>query len=315
MKTKLILGTFLIAALCWNGIADAANNNANTTATQASNKPLTKDQKTTADKAIDTAIKQQKALKQTINKNVLDGFKQVSRAISLLEKKGQQKEAIKALEDATGKFDIALAAEPELNLVPIDSTVQMYELLSTRKAIEGVKDQALKLLRNNQVQAARTLLTPLRDEIVNSTTYLPMATYPATIKLAARALVDNKIDRAKEILAQGLSSFVVRDSVIPLPLLRAEAFLNQAAKLDRNKDKQKVVSLLNAAEEQVNIAIALGYTDKDSAPYDALASQIKSLRWAIKGPNAVERLYSELKKSFKDLIHKEAQQQPAKPAS
>jgi len=315
MKTKLILSTLLIACLSYSGLANATADKSGAIPAKAnSDKPLTREQKSTAHQAIGEAIKQQKALKESINKNVLDGFKEVTRAISLLEKKDQQKQALKALEVASGKFDIALAAEPELGLVAIDSTVQMYELLSTRKDIEAAKDQAIKLLRDNQLQAARALLTPLRDEIVNSTTYLPMATYPDSIKLAARAMVENKVDKARQILAQGLSTFVVKDSVIPLPLLRAEAFLNQASKLDRAKDKQKIISLLNVAEEQVSIDKELGYADEHSAPYDALASQIKSLRWAIKGPNAVERLYSEVKKSFKDLIHKEARQQAAKPA-
>ena len=279
----------------------------------AAKNDLSKEQQVTADKAIDSAVKEQKGLQETINQNVLDGFHQVQKALALLDKKDKNKEAIAALEAATGKFDIALAANPELGLVPIDASVNMFELITTAEVVEKTIDEARDLLRDNQVQDARALLLPLQDELVTTTTYIPMATYPDTIKLAARALVDGDNAKAREILAQGLASFVISNSVIPLPLLRAEAFLNQAAELDRDKDKSKIVDLLDAAEAQVNLAIALGYTDKDSAPYDALVSQIKSLRWAVKGPNAVERLYSELKKSFKDLIHKEAQPQvPAK---
>ena len=281
-------------------------------ATQSDNKAgLSHDQQMTADKAIDKAVKKQHDLLETINKNVLAGFQEVQKALKLLEQKDKDKEAIAALEAATGKFDIALAAKPQLGLVPIDSTVQMFELITTAQVVEETVEHARDLLADNQLQAARALLLPLRDELVTTTTYIPMATYPDTIKLAARALVDGDSDKARKILAQGLASFIISDSIIPLPLLRAEAFLNQAAELDREKEKEKekIVDLLDAAEDQVNLAIALGYTDEDSAPYDALVSQIKSLRWAVKGPNAVERLYQELKTSVRDLIHKEAQPQ------
>jgi hypothetical protein len=293
-----MIATLLTAAPSFAAQAGTANNS------------LSTEQQTTADKAIGDAVQKQNDLKQTINKNVLDGFREVEKALTLLDQKDKSKEAIAALEAATGKFDIALAANPELGLVPIDTTVSMFELITTEDVVEKTIDAAEDLLRDNRVQEARELLLPLRDELVSTTTYIPMATYPATIKLAARALVDGDNTKAKDILAQGLDSFVVSKSIIPLSLLRAEAFLGQAAELDRSKQKTKIVELLDAAEAQVNLSIALGYTDKDSAPYDALVSQIKSLRWAIKGPNAVERLYSELKKSFKDLIHKEAKPQP-----
>ena len=292
-----MIATLLTAAPSFAAAANGANNN------------LSKEQQVTADKAIDDAVQKQNALKETINKNVLDGFHEVEKALTLLDQKDKSKEAIAALEAATGKFDIALAANSELRLVPIETTASMFELLTTKDVVEETVDAAEDLLRDNRVQEARALLLPLRDELVSTTRYIPMATYPDTIKLAARALVDGDKVKAKDILAQGLDSFIVTDTVIPLSLLRAEAFLGQAAELDRSKQKTRIVELLDAAEAQVNLAIALGYTNKDSTPYDELVSQIKSLRWAVKGPNAVERLYSELKKSFKDLIHKEAKPQ------
>ncbi len=305
MNAKKILRTFLlILAFATSAAADnplAADNGLN----QA--------QQATADKAIEKAVKKQDELKQKINQNVLDGFNEVKKAIRLLEQTDKIRQAIAALEAATGKFDIALAAKPELGLVSIDSSVNIFELITDWEMVENTTEQALDLLRDHQVQAALKLLLPLQDELVTTTTYLPMATYPDTIKLAAAALVNGKTDKARQILTQGLTSFVVSESVIPLPLLRAEAFLLEAGELEKDKQKDQTLDLLNAAEDQVQLAIALGYTNEDSAPYEALVSQIKSLRWAVKGPNAVERLYGELKKSLADLIHLEAKPQVSAP--
>lgn len=272
---------------------------------------LSKAQKATADKAIDKTLKKQNERQKTIDQNVEAGFEQVKKAITLLNQKDKSKEAIAALEAATGKFDVALAADPKLDLVAIDSSVEIFELMTNSKMVEHTVDEARDLLRDQKVQEARALLLPLRDEMVTTTTYLPMATYPDTIKQAAGALIDGKADKAKDILSLGLSSFVVSESVIPLSMLRAQAFMEEASKLDKDKQKDKIVELLDAAESQVNLTFALGYAAEDSAAYDALISQIKSLRWAVKGPNAAERLYGELKNSFKELIHKEAQPKAA----
>ena len=98
---------------------------------------------------------------------------------------------------------------------------------------------------------------------------LPLATYPAAIKSAAALLAQGKIPEAKTVLQTALNTIVVHDTIIPLPLARAELATDQAvalsAKTDRTgADNAALKTLLTTTREQLRLAKALGYiTDAD----------------------------------------------------
>ena len=269
--------------------------------------------KKTTDKAVKEVEKKQNAALEIIHEGVLEGFNKVEEATALL-KNGKEKEAIKALELATGKFDVALTAEPALGLVPMSTKVVVSELLSSPAGIKSNIELAISLLKEHNVQTARLLLQPMRDDIVTSTTYLPMATYPDAIKLATKHLIEGKKEEAVDLLATTLSTFVTKESIIPLGLVRAEALLAEASTMNKETDKDKISVNLILAEEQLEIATLLGYTSDKSAAYEDIKAQIKILKKEIKGENVIEKMYDKLKTSFSTLIGKETTlEETAKP--
>ncbi len=269
---------------------------------------LSEAQQAASDQAIAKQEGKQNAMLQAINENVVAGFDKVREAARLLTQEGREKEAIAALEAATAKFDIALVAKPDLSLVPIDSRVQIAELITTPKMIKEATDSAVDMLKDGRLQAARKLLLPLRDEMVTETVLLPMETYPDAIKLATAELIKGDKDKAMAILDEAFNTFVIMRSVLPLSLLRAEAFIIEAAALDKEKDKEKALKLVEAAQMQLEVAVLLGYADKKSRAYEDLKDLVKGLRKEIQGGNVVEKLYFKLKQGLRKLIGEESQQ-------
>ena len=278
---------------------------------KATKPAVSKEQDKANKKAIVDKAKDQVKLLKEVDQGIIDGFKKVVEATKLIQE-NKEKEAIKALQDATGKFDIALAADPKLGLIPLASSVSINELVTTPAAVKAQTKLAKELLDDSKVQAARALLAPLQDELVTRTTSLPMTTYPDAIKLATKMLVEGKKDAAAETLETALSTFVDEVSVIPLSLLRVESMILAASELEKEKDKDKALILLAAAEEQLQVATALGYTDKSTDLYKDLSVQIAALEKEAKGGNVVERLYTKLKTSIKNLIGKSSEQKSEK---
>ncbi len=290
----LLMGVFIMAPLA---------HSANTTTEKVKNL-MSQEQTIQSNKAVKAIEKEQNSLLETVNQGVAEGYKKVLKASQLLLQDGKEKQAISLLREATGSFDIAMAANPELKLIPIDGDVAISALVTTPELIKKETKVAIDLLKNNKVQAAQAVLEPMKDEMVVVNVYLPMVTYPDAIKLATKYLVDGKKENAMMTLDATLSTIVVEKVVIPLAIIRTESLLKGAAELDK-KDKTKAHELLNAAQEQLEIATLLGYTDQNSKAYENLNTQIKAIHKEIDGRNVVEKMYDKLKASVSSLISKE----------
>ena len=297
MKNKSIISAILLGSLVVSPLSMA---NGKHPVNVKNN--MTEQQMASSNKAIKSFEKKQNNLLKTVNKGVLEGYNKVLKATHLLSIDGKEKDAIKLLQEASGKFDIALAANPKLNLATIDANVSISELITTADLVKAKTDEAIDMLKEHKVQSAREILAIMRDEMVISTTYLPMGTYPTAIKLATRYLINGKKEDALTTLATALSTVVVEKAVVPLALVRAENLLKLASELDKNKGKEKAKDLLNAAQEQMQIAVLLGYADKNSKAYESIQKQIKAIKKEIKGKNLVEGLYDKVKSSLKNLI-------------
>ncbi len=300
MKTNTTINSLLIASLLLAPLAQAGN-----TIIEKGKNQMTKEQTASSDKAIKSLEKEQNELLKTIHEGVLEGYGNVLKANLLLAKDDKEKEAIALLQKATGKFDVALTADPTLNLVLIDADVSISALITTPALVKTGTETVIDLLKENKVQAARAILEPMRDEMVISHVYLPMGTYPEAIKLATKYLVDGKKEEALMTLKTTLSTIVVEKSIVPLAIIRTENLLKTASELDKNKDKSKAHELLNAAQEQLEVATLLGYTNKESKAYENIKTQIKALKKEIDGKNVVAKMYDKLKASIKQLIGKE----------
>ncbi len=287
--STILLGSLLITTSAW----------------ATSDNPSTETKSPTTQEAVKQEKKKQDDLLEKVNKDVVEGMDNVIKAIKLL-KEEKDAEALTALQNATGKFDLALAADPELALVPVDGYVSLFDLITTPDVVKQQIKDVKALLDDGKIQDARELLSTLRDEMEISTVYLPMGTYPDSIKLATKYLIDKKREQAISILDTTIGSLVTKSASIPLGLVRAKSLIEQASKLDKEKDKEKILNLTNSAREQLEIANLLGYTQERLESYVDLKKQIVNLEKEIKGKNVVEKLYEELADSFAELLKKES---------
>ncbi len=235
-------------------------------------------------------------------KEALDAVLATRAALEALDK-GETKQALAHLEIANGKLALLLARYPELGLIPVDSEAIVVDYKGDIKSIEEAVDEAEDLLDDGKVQAARAVLSPLASEIRFTTTNLPLAIYPDVMKQVAPLIEAGKIKEAKETLLEALSTLVITESVIPLPLLRAEAMVRKAADLAQgeNPDREKILRLLGNAKYQLRLTRALGYGDveKDYKPLYAqvkqLEKKVKARGWGSKLDQAIERFQQALR--------------------
>jgi len=300
-QAKIILNSLLISTLAISSVVLAETQQKSSPpqmvkSTQVETKVTTKKgTKKTPKKSPSDYLKKE-------NKEVVEAFKKVFDARQMIPQ-GKEREAIDALKEASKKFEEILAADPNLKMAPIASDMQLTQTFGPIDEIKAKVNMAQNLLDQGKVQDARAILLPLSDEMVTQTAYLPMVTYPETIKLATKKLLNADKPGAIEILDAGFGTVVEEQAIVPLSLLRAEAMITAASKLEKT-NKKDVLELLNSANEQLQLATILGYTNEASDLYLDLSGQIKALKKEAEGPNAVEKLYEKMKTSFTKLIHR-----------
>ena len=216
--------------------------------------------------------------------------------------KNDTKTAIKDIEKAIGKLEVVLAKRDAPLMLPIDTSVSAYEYSAKsstiKKGLKIVKD----LLDSGKVQEARRFLNTFQSEIDIVTVNLPLASYPASLKLAASYLHDNKVKEAKDILEMALNTLVTTKVIIPIPLITADALIHDAKKIAK-KDKKQALKHLEMAKEELKKAELLGYTSDSDVTYKMLNQAIQKVQKEIKGKNKAEKLFEDLLnklKSFKD---------------
>ena len=226
------------------------------------------------------------------------------KALAFLDKKNS-KEALAALERVTGKLELIISREPGLALAPIDMNVAVQDLLADPDTVKVILKEARDLLGDGEVQKARPLLANLSSEMVFSTINIPLATYPQAIKAVARLIDENKLNEAKTALEAALSTLVVTDVIIPLPVVRAELLLKEAEKLAENssrseKDNESLSNQLSEAHKQVRLAEVLGYGQKKT--YKAIYEQIKQIEKKSRGGKSGRGWFDNIKKKVSELF-------------
>jgi hypothetical protein len=216
-------------------------------------------------------------------------------------------EAVRNLEKAIGKATVLTAARPELSFFPLDVNVTVKDLAVDMDYLRQIRYEADKMTDKGYLQAARHLLKDLACEIEIKTPMLPVATYPAALSAAAKALEENRIDEALVELNTALGTIYIESRYIPLPLIRAERMLAEVSTQLENEDSQETISvLLENAEYQIRFAKALGYGKRDKE-FEDLYSAIKEIHKEIKkekrgnSANQVLKIREKLK-LFKERI-------------
>ena len=258
-----------------------------------------------AQSGVDDRPAQEAAKKRAeLTQDAVTGFTKTQEALTLLDAK-KTKEALDALELASGKLELVLARDPKLALAPVDIRVITHDIYANVESVEKAVKLSRELLGDGEVQKARPIIANLASEIVIETENLPMATYPAAIKSAARLIDSGKIDDAKAELARALNALVVTSVAFPLPLLRAETMLAKAEKLAENekrdaKQNEELSTLLSSVRTEMELAQALGYGKK--ADFKPIFDQVKSIEQKSAGGKSGNGWFDELKTRIQKLF-------------
>jgi hypothetical protein len=218
---------------------------------------------------------------------------------------GKTSQAMAALERATGKLDLILARDPKLELAPAGVSVTTYDVQGGLDAVKQVRKEAEDLIEAGRLQEARRLLKNLASETVISVSNIPLATYPDAIKRAVKLIDEKKPDDAKRVLQAALNTQVVVDTVIPLPVVKAEEFLKTAEDLAQKKDRTKddndrLKTSFDSAHDQLQFAQALGYgTKKD---FDKMYQQLAEIRDKAADNQSGTGWFAKIKSSISDLL-------------
>ncbi len=247
--------------------------------------------------AVENAKKTAQNIQAKLSQDAVKAIEDTHKALTLLDQ-GKIDQAVKVLQDAVGRLEVVLAANPKMAYVPVNVSTVAFDLEASPKEIKDTLNQVKKFLKQGEVQKARQLLDTLQSEIDIIIEKLPLATYPDTIKLAVKYIAQGKIEEAKTLLGTALSSLVQDVVVIPLPIVRADMLIQAASKVVKT-DKQKAVDYLNRAERELTVAKLLGYGKQYSQEYQDLINRIEALKKEIKGKNHSAKMFEELLTKFK----------------
>ncbi len=229
-------------------------------------------------------LKKQKLIAEH-NQQIIDEAKQAvlgtQQALLDLEK-NDAPAALIILQEVTKQLDTILVANPALVLVAADIEVDVIDFEGNAAAIAAKVKQAANLLNHGKLQAGRMVADELASEMDITTASIPLTTYPAIIKDAVVQINAGKVKEAAQLLENALNSLVQQTEIIPLPLLRAETLLLEAATLEQKTDLTKaenrdaVLKLTATAKEKLKIAELLGYGSKaDYQPFYQVIDNIK----------------------------------------
>jgi YfdX protein len=257
------------------------------------------------DKVEQEKSKAEEKAEDTLVSEAQEAVQETQKAIASIEK-GNKQDALKALELATGKLDLVLARQPELGFVPLESKVDIISLApSDLDAVKKIRKQVKQAIRKDELVKARALLDNLASELRITTVNLPLATYPVAMQEAAQLLDRDEFEQAKGILQTALSTLFVAEKQSPLPVIKAQALIDEADSLIQIDGHEEIVqSLLAEARNELKLAEELGYGDRDRE-YALLDDAIKNIKQQITAGDRAEIAFSNLKDklgSFFDRI-------------
>jgi len=214
--------------------------------------------------------------------------------------RNNKKKALQALKKAMGELAVVLNSPNAPYLLPIATNIEANEYIGNVENIAKKLKNAKVALSSNRVPLARDILNSLKNEIDIHTTSLPLASYPNALKLAIRYLNENKLNNAKDIIMLTLNSLVNTQTVIPIPILKAQGLIKEASK---NK-KYQALKELEEAKKQLQIAQLLGYTSTSDTTYVNLKKSIEKIEDRLKGNKKTTSLFLELKQKIDDFKEK-----------
>jgi len=266
--------------------------------------PITASEANSAAKPDAQTLSQVEDKRKTLMADATSAIQETQAALKHLDN-GKTKEALAALERATGKLDVMLARDPTLELAPAGVRVVTYDLQGGVEAVNRIRKQAESDIDAGQLQEARHLLNNLASETVISVANIPLATYPDAIKSAVKLIDQNKKAEAKRVLQTALNTQVLTDTIIPLPVVKAQEALNSAESLAEKKDRSKedndrLKASMEQARGQLEFAQALGYgTKKD---FDKMYDELTEILDKTSDNKSGTGWFSKIKESIADFL-------------
>ncbi len=305
MKTKFFIPAIAILLL-FSGCS-SSDKKTDAAIQSGESKPAAQDTLAVSTEALHSNVQAQSdveasKIEKELTQEAVTALQKTKDAVKALEM-NETEEAYKHLEAALGKLEVLLTREPDLQVVPVDSRVEVFELNIDPDAIEASRRTVKQLVKEGKLQAARSILDNLVDEIKISTYQLPLATYPKAIKLAIKFLDQGKKEQAQKVLEEALSTLVVTETSIPIPVVNAQLMVNMAAD-SVESNNELALKLLREAQQQLTLAETLGYGDRDHE-FSEIDKDIETLKEKINKKEKSSDLFDSLKvriRKFKERI-------------
>jgi len=211
--------------------------------------------------------------------------------------------ALKSLKKAIGELTVILNKPNAPYLLPVDVRVEVDEYIGDIKNIAKQVRAAKIALAKNQLPLTRNILNTLKSEIDIKAINIPLATYPDAIKLAIKYINEEKIKEAKDVIAMALNTLVTTDTIIPIPIVKANDLIIEASKIAK-KDKKQTLNYLEEAKKQLKIAKLLGYTSKSDTTYKMLKDSIENIENKINHNKNTDSFFEDLKTKLKEFKEK-----------
>jgi hypothetical protein len=236
----------------------------------------------------------------------LDILKRTQEVIDEISK-DQKGEAKKKLANLIGDLEILITKNPKVSLIPVNVSYEIRDAVVDIETAEALIEEARKEFEAGYYQSAKKVLNTLSSEYVIKISFLPLATYPEAMKIAAKLLDEDKKEEALTVLLNALYILAVQEIAIPLPVLRAEEYIKAAQLAMKEKEEDYIaaaVVLLENAEYQLQLAEVMGYGKKDKE-YKELEQAILELKQAVQEKAETESLFEKLAdkiKKFKERL-------------
>jgi hypothetical protein len=231
----------------------------------------------------------------------LSAVQETQTAVQLLDQ-NKPDQAKAALVRAVGKTDIVLSAHPNLALVPVSADIRVIDTLVDEPTLKRVTGTVKDLVKQGRYQPARLLLRDLASEIDITTVNLPIATYPNAIRMASRLIDQGKPQEAKAALMAALQTLAISESAVPLPVVRAQALVDEVTRQASEKkiDKKQADQILSEADQQLAWAEKLGYGTRKQ-DFGDLHASIQDVRKTIDKNQEPKNMLAKVKDGLESL--------------
>jgi hypothetical protein len=181
------------------------------------------------------------------------------------------------IELAKQKLTDLKTSMPGVDVIPIDAKGKLSHLNTDVRRLKALQTKIKQLIASNNFQAARPLIDMMADEMRVRMVLLPISQFMGEVQTISELMGTGYINRAKAHLHDAMNELVVREEMVPVPILRAEELVSEASTLNLNRglstaSNSDIHEMIAAALEQLKIAEMLGYgASQDFAEMSATA--------------------------------------------